>query len=70
MTAWIKRGTQEVVGVIVDFTDNSYVCLYRDSTSHFSHTSSSLTEFNKQLIEKYLDIPYVETKCGYACSDQ
>lgn len=30
---------------------------------------SSLTEFNKKLVETYLDIPWVGTKCGYACSD-
>lgn len=51
MTAWVKAGTKEEVGVITDFTD------------------PSLTEFNKQLIDKYLSIPYVETQCGYACSD-
>ncbi|KAG9219152.1 hypothetical protein CCMSSC00406_0001562 [Pleurotus cornucopiae] len=51
MTAWVKRGTREEVGVISDFVD------------------PSLTAFNKQLVEKYLDIPFVETKCGYACSD-
>jgi leucyl aminopeptidase len=51
MTAWVKRGTREEVGVITDFTD------------------PNLTKFNKQLVEKYLNIPYVETKCGYACSD-
>lgn len=51
MTAWVKRGTPEAVGVIVDYVD------------------STLTEFNKGLITEYLDIPFVETKCGYACSD-
>jgi len=51
MTAWVKKGTKEAVGVITDFTD------------------SALTKFNKALIEQYLDIPFVETKCGYACSD-
>jgi len=51
MTAWVKRGTREEVGIIVDFTDNN------------------LTAFNKALVDLYLDIPYVETKCGYACSD-
>jgi len=51
MTAWVKRGTKEVVGIITDFTDNK------------------LTELNKKLVAEYLDIPYVETKCGYACSD-
>lgn len=74
MTAWVKAGTKESVGVITDFVD------------------PALTEFNKQLIDKYrqslrpslspsllsaltssltlspVDIPWVETKCGYACS--
>jgi len=51
MTAWVKKGTKEVVGTITDFVD------------------SGLTAFNKELITTYLDIPYAETKCGYACSD-
>jgi leucyl aminopeptidase len=51
MTAWVKRGTREEVGIITDFVD------------------SNLTKFNMQLVDKYLDIPYVKTKCGYACSD-
>ncbi|KAL2121150.1 hypothetical protein VTJ04DRAFT_5177 [Mycothermus thermophilus] len=29
----------------------------------------SLTDFIKKVIEEYCSIPYVETKCGYACSD-
>ncbi|TBU32124.1 peptidase [Dichomitus squalens] len=51
MTAWVKRGTREEVGIITDYTD------------------VDLTEFNKKLVEQYLSIPWVETKCGYACSD-
>jgi len=51
MTAWVKTGTREEVGIITDFTDED------------------LTEFNKALVDLYLDIPYVETRCGYACSD-
>ena len=51
MTAWVKKGTREEVGVITDFTDHK------------------LTQFNKGLVKEYLSIPYVETKCGYACSD-
>ncbi|KAF8639864.1 hypothetical protein AX17_001119 [Amanita inopinata Kibby_2008] len=51
MTAWVKRGTREEVGIITDFTD------------------ASLTEFNMKLVDTYLDIPFAETKCGYACSD-
>ena len=30
------------------------------------HTDSKLTQFSKGLVEDYLSIPYVETKCGYA----
>jgi bacterial leucyl aminopeptidase len=30
---------------------------------------SALTEFVKTVIVEYCDIPYVLTKCGYACSD-
>lgn len=51
MTAWVKAGTQEEIGVITDYVDHP------------------LTEFNKELIDAYLSLPYVETKCGYACSD-
>lgn len=51
MTAWVKKGTREEVGIITDFTN------------------PKLTQFNKGLVEEYLSIPYVETKCGYACSD-
>ncbi|OBZ76197.1 Leucine aminopeptidase 1 [Grifola frondosa] len=51
MTAWVKRGTREEVGIITDYVD------------------SDLTHFNKKLVDRYLDIPYVETRCGYACSD-
>jgi len=51
MTAWVKRGTREEVGIITDFVD------------------LPLTEFNKQLVDTYLAIPWVETQCGYACSD-
>ncbi|KAL1743303.1 hypothetical protein HDZ31DRAFT_65139 [Schizophyllum fasciatum] len=51
MTAWVKRGTREEVGIITDYVDED------------------VSNFNKQLVDLYLDIPYVETQCGYACSD-
>ncbi|OSD01389.1 peptidase [Trametes coccinea BRFM310] len=51
MTAWVKNGTREEVGIITDFVD------------------PVLTEYNKKLVELYLDIPWVATKCGFACSD-
>jgi len=51
MTAWVKRGTKEEAGIIMDFVD------------------PELTKFNMELVDTYLNIPYVTTKCGYACSD-
>lgn len=33
------------------------------------YVDAALTEFIKKTVEEYCDIPYVETKCGYACSD-
>ncbi|KAG8878908.1 Leucine aminopeptidase 1, partial [Tulasnella sp. 332] len=51
MTAYVKKGTREEIGIITDYVD------------------PSVTEFVKKLVDKYLNIPYVETECGYACSD-
>ncbi|KAH8834092.1 peptidase [Flagelloscypha sp. PMI_526] len=51
MTAWVKKGTEEVIGIITTYVD------------------PNLTEFNIKLVDKYLDIPPVKTRCGYACSD-
>jgi len=51
MTAYVRPGTDETVGVITDFVDPGVV------------------ELVKKLIDAYLDIPYVETLCKYACSD-
>ncbi|WWC64621.1 uncharacterized protein I303_107232 [Kwoniella dejecticola CBS 10117] len=51
MTAWVKAGTKESVGVIQDYVD------------------PELTKFVGKLVDEYLAIPAVETKCGYACSD-
>jgi leucyl aminopeptidase len=33
------------------------------------YVDKPLTDFIKRIITEYCDIPYVETKCGYACSD-
>ncbi|KAI0392129.1 Zn-dependent exopeptidase [Xylariaceae sp. FL0594] len=33
------------------------------------YVDPSLTAFIKKVIEEYCDIPWVDTKCGYACSD-
>jgi bacterial leucyl aminopeptidase len=73
MTAWVKNGTREEVGIIVDYTDEAFVPYRHTLGAIFDaipFTFCSLTKFNIQLVEAYLDIPFVETKCGYACSDQ
>jgi leucyl aminopeptidase len=33
------------------------------------YVDAGLTEFTKKVVGAYCNIPYVETKCGYACSD-
>ena len=33
------------------------------------YVDADLTTFIKKVVETYCDIPYVSTKCGYACSD-
>ncbi|KAG5658371.1 hypothetical protein KAF25_010552 [Fusarium avenaceum] len=33
------------------------------------YVDSGLTKFIKTVVEEYCNIPWVETKCGYACSD-
>ena len=72
MTAWVKAGTREEVGIITDFVDKRSAISFtaRGRVRTLMHASHSLTEFNKQLVDAYLNIPYAETKCGYACSDQ
>ncbi|KAH7089394.1 peptidase [Auriculariales sp. MPI-PUGE-AT-0066] len=51
MTAWVKKGTREEVGIMNDFVN------------------PDLTEFLRGLVGNYIDIPWVDTKCGYGCSD-
>ena len=72
MTAYVRPGTNEEVGVITDFVDPGYA---RSLPVHFRTDSYGqpafrVVAFVKKLIDAYLDIPYVETLCRYACSDQ
>ncbi|KAF8826560.1 hypothetical protein HHX47_DHR5000377 [Lentinula edodes] len=56
MTAWVKRGTREEAG------DYGF-CIIID------YVDPDLTKFNMELVDLYMDIPFVQTQCGYACSD-
>lgn len=70
MTAWVKRGTREEVGLITDFVNLKYdVLAYLVTFPSPLLPISRLTNYIKTLIDDYLSIPYTETKCGYACSD-
>ena len=33
------------------------------------NTDADLTEFLRKLVDSYLEIPWKNTQCGYACSD-
>lgn len=53
---------QDMTGYVMD-PENEHIGVVTD------YTTQSLTEFVKRVIDSYLSIPYVETTCGYACSD-
>lgn len=53
---------QDMTGFVADPT-NEHVGVITD------YTDKPLTNFVKKVIDTYLSIPYVETECGYACSD-
>jgi hypothetical protein len=84
--AWHQRGGQTALQLLFIsshpspfiFTGRHHrrLCGFRVGTftmcgsSQLTNWTCSLTAFNKKLVDAYLDIPWVETKCGYACSDQ
>ncbi|CCK69544.1 putative aminopeptidase KNAG_0C04420 [Huiozyma naganishii CBS 8797] len=53
---------QDMTGYVRD-PSNEHIGVVTD------YTTPALTSFMKLAIDNYLDIPYVETTCGYACSD-
>ncbi|ODV83298.1 hypothetical protein CANARDRAFT_30075 [[Candida] arabinofermentans NRRL YB-2248] len=56
-----------------DMTGYSAKSLEKGYPEHFGiitdYTSFWLSEFVKDVIDDYCSIPYLETECGYACSD-
>lgn len=53
---------QDMTGYVPD-ADSEHVGVITD------YTTPGLTDFVKLIIDDNLSIPYVETECGYACSD-
>lgn len=74
MTGYVQKtlesGQPESVGVITDFVDpglTKFIKTVVEEVCIYSHILRTRCEAN--LILKYCHIPWVETKCGYACSD-
>lgn len=53
---------QDMTGYVMD-PENEHIGVVTD------YTTESLTKFVERVIDCYLGIPYIETTCGYACSD-
>lgn len=62
----LDNGLPESVGIIVDYVDQSLTQFIKGVVSTVSYLNHRR---RIPLIKQYCDIPYVETKCGYACSD-
>lgn len=67
MTAWVKKGTQESVGIIQDFVDPTLTSFIEEAIAEYRE---SAIRFRAKPADTLLvDIPAVKTQCGYACSD-
>lgn len=53
---------QDMTGYVMD-PENEHIGIVTD------YTTDVLTDFVERVVDYYLSIPYVETTCGYACSD-
>jgi leucyl aminopeptidase len=76
MTGYVQgtldAGEKESVGVIVDYVDQGLTAFIKQVITTVSISiNSSLLVLPSLLTHypQYCDVPYVETKCGYACSD-
>ncbi len=71
MTGHVKRtidaGKVESVGVIVDFVDPNLTEFIKKVIVEVCNMLLGFLDFADQ--RQYCAIPFVETKCGYACSD-
>lgn len=72
-TDYKSKGAKVVSVLQQDMTGYIQKTLDNDKEEHVGvitdYVSAPFTEFVKLIIDSYLSIPWVETKCGYACSD-
>ena len=66
MTAYVKAGTEESVGIIQDFVDPDLTLFMEDLVKMYRQSFEPVCEVGT---EHTVAIPPVATKCGYACSD-
>ncbi|KAI7900448.1 uncharacterized protein BX663DRAFT_544900 [Cokeromyces recurvatus] len=73
-------GSQDISNAYKQEGKNVVAMLQNDMTGYIGangevigivtdHVDEKLTDFLKELVDNYADIPYVLTQCGYACSD-
>lgn len=53
---------QDMTGYVMD-PENEHIGIVTD------YTTAPLNDFVKRVVDHYLNVPYRETTCGYACSD-
>ena len=64
----MDAGKEESVGVITDFVNPALTEFIKEIVTEVC--LPRLTEIPiTNWLRKYCEIPYIETKCGYACSD-
>ncbi|CCH46258.1 putative secreted protein [Wickerhamomyces ciferrii] len=72
-TDYKSKGHKVVSVLQQDMTGYIQKTLDNDVKEHVGvitdYVSAPFTDFIKLVIDSYLSIPYIETKCGYACSD-
>ncbi|OUM54073.1 hypothetical protein BVG19_g3417 [[Candida] boidinii] len=69
-----KDANAKIVAMLQqDMTGYTKKSLDKGFVEHFGlvtdHISLNLNDFLKLIIDNYCSIPYLETKCGYSCSD-
>jgi leucyl aminopeptidase len=73
MTGYVQgtldAGKKESVGVITDFVNPALTDFIKEVVTEASLAPALTNGFTILTLAQYCDIPYVETKCGYACSD-
>lgn len=66
----IDAGEPESVGVVTDFVDPALTAFIKKVIEEVSALlDRHRIRCSRLISRKYCDIPWVETKCGYACSD-